>query len=254
MEQEIILYFKLKKEPQHAEAAKKGKKPAYGPISRYRWKKQLEAESRTLSCRGSLADRRIVTYMLPPLPDMAKRNEKLRKHIEKQIHKIVMSYSVPYIIFYARELEDWLHVQTQPNERFLTGMAEEIMQSGLPIEEALLIEGEDDPFPLLETIYPTLNALFIITGQPGKYEEFLAAVLEDTGLAAACQGTFAGSFLTKGTPLVIDMHAGMKLPCAHIPRGALYVDLCPSEAKRRAICLKREDVCYVDFGKFLDSH
>lgn len=181
-------------------------------------------------------------------------NDRIRKGVRRQINQIVLSYGAPYALIFAEELEERLHVRTEVDDRFLAGMVQAVMYDSRKVEEALLIEGEEDPLPILETIYRTLNRLIILTQEPSRYDAFAEDVWEDTGLVAACRNTAAGWIPMKGTPLVIDMHADMQLSCRQIPRGAVYVDLCPGEQKRRFVQLKRSDVRYVDFGKFLDSY
>lgn len=257
MEQEIIIYFKLKKAPK---ADKKTQNRLLHdlrlrlPWYWRQWRKSVDMESRTLSCQGSLAGMKVITYSLPPLPESKCMEDDMRKRIKKQIARLLFSCQVPYMLVYAEELEECLGVHTQVNDRFRLGMAEALMASVRNVEEVLLIEGEEDPFSILDTVYKTLNRLFIITQHPGRYEEFAQMVWEDTGLIAACQDTFAGHIPMKGIPLVIDMHAEMQMLCQHIPRRAVYADMCPTRLKKRSVSLKRSDVNYIDFRKFLDSY
>lgn len=255
MEKERIIYFTLSKEKKACFWEKLfGQKLA----SRFLWirKKDVVTEKRLLSCKGRLEGTEVIAYILPIALEALRTNTHIQMHTKRLIEHILSQHAgdARYAVLYAEELEESLALRREIDIALMSGIVSEVMLSYHHVEEVILIDGEENPFDILYDIYPSLNRLLIVTDEAERYEDFIDEVYEETGLIVTCQNVLMSYGMAKGMPFVIDMHSDLRIPYRHIPRGAVYVDLCPDGFKRRTIQLKRNDVCYVNCLKFLDSY
>lgn len=212
-------------------------------------------ERNLLSCKGRLKGTELITYSLPIAAESLRKNVHVQKRSKRLIERILSQYAgdVRYAVLFAEELEESLTLCSEIDIALMSGIVSEVMMSYRHVEEVILIDGEENPFDILYEIYPMLNQLLILTEEAARYEEFAGQVYAETGLIVTCQNALMSNRMVKGTPFIIDMHSHMRIPYRYIPRGAVYMDLCPDSSKRRTIQLKRSDVCYVNCLKFLDS-
>lgn len=253
--EKAILYITLKKEA--------GAKKCFCFSG---WGRNAAVVQKRLQCFGALDNTLLIVYELPASFTMLQGSSRLQKRARRQIERILRGCDEGCAILYEEKLKETLALQPHITTFFCQGMVQELMllhdgqnrnggYDGVHkgIEEVWLIDAGEAPLALLQTIYGGLNRLTIITRQPDAYEELIRDVYEDTGLVTVCMTQMSEESAGKGLPLVIDMDDGSNMPYRRLPHGALYIDLCPDCFKRRSIQLKRSDVHYTDYWKFLDS-
>lgn len=206
-----------------------------------------------LQCEAGLERVRFLLYELPVTYERLQKDAGLKKCLKRQIEHIVNTAEAVCGVFYEEKLEECLSLQPQTGLFLTEGIVRELLVRHPDIEEVFVIEGEDTLTELLYDIYAGLNRLTIITEHPEAYRTFIEDAYEETGLVAVCQTVMPDGVMTKGMPLVIDMNPEWKMSYRQIPQGALYADMCPNGLKQRSICLKRNDVHYVNHRRFLDS-
>ena len=257
MEKKIVLCFKIEKyncKKNDVRSCKR--KSIFGHFKRV----SLEVLHRMLTCRYDLTETELFSYTFQIPLEMRNSSAHMRKHLRKyvgqRIAQILKEHSGCDIaaILYDEDLETEFGFQSKVSGAFMLAIVRELMLAYHPVEEVVFIEGKEDALFILNDIYSTLNVLCVLTPDISRYHEFADEVYENAGLIVTFQNIMNQSCCIKGIPFVIDMCSDMKLSCRYIPSGTVYIDLCSTKAKQRAIQLKCRDVHYVNYWKFLDSY
>lgn len=110
-------------------------------------------------------------------------------------------------------------------------------------------------------LWESLNYFTVITKNPEDYEELGRHIYEETGLMLQFvreAGRLAGQMANrryrgKGKSLWIDLGDGTDAAYRSIPGNCHYIDMAGSREKERYLAVKRPDVSYYSFVKFLDT-